>query len=142
MSSTRREFVQMAAGAILPPAVMADGLPYDPDPTETQGSLKPAGSANDRIRIGLIGVGGQGSDDVNQALKSPGVEMVAAADVYDGRLTRAQEVWGQKERLFTTRDYRELLARPDIDAVVVATPDHCHAQVSIDAMTAGNDIHC
>jgi len=137
---TRREFMQLAAagtvsGALLPPALMADGLEYEQE-------AAPAVAANDRIRIGLIGAGGQGSDDINQALKTPGIEMVAAADIYQGRLDRAQEVWGEKSRLFTSRDYHELLARPDIDAVVVGTPDHWHAQVCVDAMNAGKDVYC
>lgn len=97
-------------------------------------------SPNDKIRIATIGIGGQGTDDTNTAIRLPGVELVAVADVYDGRLIRAREVYGDK--IFTTRDYREILARPDIDAVLIATPDHWHARIAIDAMNAGKDVYC
>src|ERR1017187_2398764 len=90
-----------------------------------------AQSPNDRIRIALIGAGGQGSGDARTALEVGGVELVAVSDIYDGRLTRAREVWG--DRLFTTRDYREVLARQDVDAIIIGTPDHWHSTIAIDA---------
>jgi predicted dehydrogenase len=97
-------------------------------------------SANDRIQIALIGAGGQGQGDTSTALEVPGVKLVAVADCYDGRLAHCKEMWG--DDLFTTRDYNEILARKDIDAVIVATPDHWHKQAAIDAMKAGKDVYC
>ncbi|MGH9888752.1 MAG: Gfo/Idh/MocA family protein, partial [bacterium] len=94
---------------------------------------------SDRIRFAAIGVGIRGQADLVSALRTPGVELVAASDVYDGRLTLAKERWGNQ--LFTTRDYREVLARPDVDAVLIATPDHWHTQIALDAMKAGKDVY-
>jgi predicted dehydrogenase len=99
-----------------------------------------ARGANDQINLALIGAGGQGQGDTRTAVQVPGVKLVAVADCYDGRLTHAKEVWGQG--VFTTRDYKEILARKDVDAVLIATPDHWHKQAAIDAMNAGKDVYC
>jgi predicted dehydrogenase len=128
MATTRRHFIQSSTAA---------GLAAPAFAAQAGGQVKTA--ANDRIQIALIGAGGMGSADVTSALAQPGVELVAACDVYDGRLVRAKEKWGKG--VFTTRDYREVLARPDIDVVIVGTPDHWHAQISIDAMNAGKDVY-
>ena len=96
-------------------------------------------AANDQIQIALIGSGGMGQGDVRDALLNEGVRVIAAADVYDGRLRKMQETY---PGIFTTRDYREVLARKDVDAVIIATPDHWHARISIDALEAGKDVYC
>ncbi len=87
---------------------------------------------NDKIRIATIGMGIMGFNDTNAALSVPGVEMVAACDLYKGRLAHAKEVYGKN--LFTTMDHREILERKDIDAVIIATSDNWHSQIAIDAM--------
>lgn len=97
-------------------------------------------SANDQINLGLIGSGIQGIYDTTQALRVAGVQLVAVCDLYSGRLDRAKELWGND--LFTTRDYRKLLARKDIDAVLIATPDHWHKKITIDALKAGKHVYC
>jgi predicted dehydrogenase len=97
-------------------------------------------AANDHIQIALIGAGIQGQGDTKNAVQVPGVKLVAVADCYDGRLAHSKELWGPD--IFTTRDYKEILARKDIDAVIIATPDHWHKQAAVDAMKAGKDVYC
>ncbi|NCG32983.1 MAG: Gfo/Idh/MocA family oxidoreductase, partial [Proteobacteria bacterium] len=97
-------------------------------------------STNDQVNLAVIGAGGMGNADVNTALQIPGVKLVAAADCFDGRLQDIKDRHGAD--VFTSRDYREILARDDIDAVIIGTPDHWHQRISIDAMRAGKGVYC
>src|SRR5579864_7878361 len=98
-------------------------------------------AASDRVRFGMIGVGMQGSQLLAQSIELPGIECVAAADLYDGRHTLAREITNKAD-LPVTRRYQELLANKDIDCIVAAVPDHWHKQLVVDAVSAGKDIYC
>jgi predicted dehydrogenase len=97
-------------------------------------------SVNDNINIALIGAGGMGVQDTITALKDPGIKLVAICDLYDGRLEDARKKWGAD--IFTTRSYKEVLNRKEVDAVIIGTPDHWHQQISVDAMNAGKHVYC
>ena len=97
--------------------------------------------ANDRINLGVIGVGGRGRSLLREVLGiqegSGTVQVLAVSDVYEKRKRAAQEMCKGEAYL----DYRELLARDDIDAVIIATPDHWHAKMAIEAMSKGKDVY-
>jgi predicted dehydrogenase len=97
-------------------------------------------AAGDGIRFGMVGVGMEGSNVLSTAIQLPGVECVAAADLYDGRHTLAREIVGKPIK--TTRRYQELLDDKSIDAILIAVPDHWHKQVVVDALAAGKDVYC
>jgi len=97
-------------------------------------------SANDQVQIALIGSGGMGVADAITCLTVPGVKLVAVCDLYDGRLAEAKKRWGND--IYTTRDYREILERKDVDAVIIATPDFWHKDISVAAMNKGKHVYC
>src|SRR5579884_3048882 len=127
MTLNRRHFLKSSAGA-------AFASPF------LQAQTPRRISANDHVQVAIIGLGGQGTGDVRASLAQQGVKLLAVADVYDGRREHSKEVWGAD--LFTTRDYREVLARPDVDAVIIATPDHWHSTITIEALGARKDVYC
>src|SRR3989442_13132439 len=124
MSIKRREFLKQAAvGA-------------------TIGMMYPTGrvlGANDRVRLGIIGPGARGQELMREFLKAPNAEFVAAADVYTRRHDEAKRV---ATGIQTFNDHRRLLDLKDVDAVLVATPLHCHARHFLDMLAAGKDLYC
>jgi len=120
---TRREFVQqtmLGAAALLayPPARVL--------------------GANDRVRIGMIGVGGRGQELLKQVMELPKAQVVAIADVYTRRHDEAKQI---ANGIQTVNDHRRLLDMKDIDAVIVASPLHIHAQHFLDTLAAGKDLY-
>lgn len=100
-----------------------------------------AAGANDRIRIGIIGVGGMGGGHLGSLVRkgdSENIQVVAVSDVYQRRLSRAKDHCKGDGYL----DYRRLLERKDIDAVLIATPDHWHAKIASDALESGKHVYC
>src|SRR5579863_1456330 len=132
---SRRAFLQTTAGAagasLVPGSILLEAEPA---------FAGRAVAASDRIRFGIVGIGMEGSNVLATAVALPGVECVAAADLYDGRHTLAREIVGKPIK--TTRRYKELLDDKEIDAIVIAVPDHWHKQVVVDAVGAGKDVYC
>jgi predicted dehydrogenase len=125
----------MAAGAAI-------AAPYVITSTALGNATTPP--ASDRIVMGGIGIGNQGSSDQKAFLGRADVQYVALSDVRakwrDEAKDRVDKKYGNSD-CKTYVDFRELLARPDIDAVHIATPDHWHAIMSIAACQAGKDIY-
>jgi predicted dehydrogenase len=141
LSSSRRKFLkQLGSTTALLSAGSLSSLAAEEKIEQRIIQYEKKISPNDKIRIAGIGMGIMGYNDVNTALKVPGIEMVAACDLYKGRLQRAKEVYGKD--IFTTQDYREILERKDIDAVVIGSADLWHSRISIDAMRKGKAVYC
>src|SRR5437764_7868678 len=134
---SRREFLQRSAGAT---GALAASPRIFLEPEHIPLPLQST-PPSDRVRFGIIGIGMQGSGLLTNAIELPGIECVAAADLYDGRHTLAREIT-RNPSLPVTRRYQELLANKDIDCIVAAVPDHWHKQVVVDAVSAGKDIYC
>lgn len=132
--NTRREFLTVASAGF---------AAAKPRPVSAQSASRVIG-ANDRINIGMIGVGGRGLGHVrtlNRRKEMKGdVRIVAISDIYVKRNETGRKTAGIEQK-DVHHDYRDLLARSDVDAVFISTPDHWHAKMSIDAMAVGKDVY-
>jgi glucose-fructose oxidoreductase len=129
--TTRRRFLSTSTAAFAAPFIL------------TAHRASAADAAGRSIRLGHIGVGGQGSGLLNNFLSVPGAKSVAIADPFRQRREAAaqkvKEIQGHEPKLY--HDFRELLADPNIDAVVIATPDHWHVPIGLAAVRAGKDVY-
>jgi hypothetical protein len=139
---SRRSFLKKALSTAIitgasPSAIFAKpGQVVKLIPTKYEEKFGP----NDRVNVAVIGMGIMGFNNIKTSLTVPGVKLVGACDLYTGHLDRAKELYGKD--IFTTKDYREILERKDVDAVIVATSDHWHDRISIDAMNKGKHVYC
>jgi predicted dehydrogenase len=137
----RRRFLRDSAAGIAGAGLAAAGA--DKAAASTARSQDRVAGANRRIRVGLIGCGGMGNGDLRDMLKL-GAQCVALCDVDDAQTAdtakNVEKNFNQKPDLMT-RDFRRVLERNDIDAVIVATPDHWHALPTVMACQAGKDVY-
>lgn len=139
---SRKSFLKKmsaASAAMMGVPFLAKGSPKNVTELSRKRQGKKKISANDRINLALIGAGGMGQGNTHTALEVDGIEMVASCDLYDSRLRRSKEHWG--DDIFTTKDYREILVRDDVDAVIVATSDHWHERIAVEALRAGKPVY-
>jgi predicted dehydrogenase len=134
---TRRDFVRLGAGAVAAGAVAKSTLLESP----VLAAQTPAASTTGRkIRFVSIGTGIRGCDLLRSARQVPTGECVGTADLYTMHQKAGQEAYGAD--VPTTRDYRSLLDRKDVDAVIVAVADFQHRRVVLDCIDAGKDVYC
>ncbi|MCK5795412.1 MAG: Gfo/Idh/MocA family oxidoreductase, partial [Anaerolineales bacterium] len=136
---SRRDFISKAAGGVVTASMVTHVAATSPlRSTVTQDGA----GANDRIRLGFIGCGMQFQSLIRRFIarkdKANDIEFAAVCDVWEPRAKYAQEQTGAPD---IYKDYKEILARPDIDAVVVVVPDHWHFQIASEACRAGKDVY-
>jgi predicted dehydrogenase len=132
-SLTRRQFMQISGGAVAAAKVTLL------QPTLLAAAASPA-APSDLVRFASIGTGVRGCELLQATLLVPGIQCVAVCDLYDSRHQAAREA--VKKEVPATRNYREILDRKDVDAVIVAVTDHQHRRVLEDACAAGKDVYC
>ncbi|MFN7934829.1 MAG: Gfo/Idh/MocA family oxidoreductase [Bryobacteraceae bacterium] len=126
MTPTRRTFTKAGSAAVVYNFVKG-------------AALQKAVAANDSLGFGFIGTGIRGMYLLEEFYKLPGVKALVVADIYDGHHARAKEV--TNGAIETTRDYRKVIERKDVDVVVIATPDHWHKQMALEALAAGKHVY-
>jgi predicted dehydrogenase len=148
--STRRDFLRQSSfAAAVAAALGSDALAS----AKRSKSIKPSLSArstarvvgaNDRINVGMIGMGGMGTTHLRafmlQTEEDKDIQVVAVSDLYTRHKERARDIAKLSDK-DVHHDYRDLLTRDDVDAVLIAVPDHWHGQVALDALTAGKDVY-
>jgi len=132
---SRRKFLQTSTG-VAGGSLAASVIPLH----QPLFAAERAAAPSDRLRFGMVGIGMEGTNLLSTAIDLPGVECAAACDLYDGRHELAREI--VKKPIPTTRRYQELLDNKEIDAIVMAVPDHWHKQIFVDALAAGKDVYC
>lgn len=139
-SSNRRKFLRQLGGtaALLTAGSLKSLSAQEEFETRILRAQQKFGSA-DQINLATIGLGIMGYNDTDTAIRVPGVKLVACCDLYDGRLTHAKEKYGKD--IFTTKNYKEILDRKDIDAVIIATSDNWHMPIAIEAMRKGKAVY-
>lgn len=110
-----------------------------PKSARTARAQAAAGGANEKVVMGIIGSGGMGRHHMN-VFKKHGVEWAAVADVYEPNLQEGLKIAGDQAKGYD--DYQRLLERKDLDAVLIASPEHWHCKHLIDALAAGKDVYC
>lgn len=135
-SLTRREFIRVGTGAAAASAATKVTL-LEPKMLSAGARAVPP---SDTVRFASIGTGVRGCELLQASLHVPGVECVSVCDLYDSRHDAAREA--VKKDVPATRDYRKILDRKDVDAVIIATPDHQHRKLLVDACAAGKDVYC
>ncbi|MEY2413467.1 MAG: hypothetical protein QOD84_2073 [Acidobacteriaceae bacterium] len=135
-SWTRRQFIRIGTSAVATGAAAKFTLLRPLPLWGVQGQVAPS----DTVRFASIGTGVRGCELLKGTLRVPGVECVAVCDLYDSRHVAAQEA--VKKTVPATRNYKEILDRKDVDAVIIAVTDHQHRKVFVDACGAGKDVYC
>lgn len=136
-SITRRDFVRLGAGAVAAGAAIKSTLLASPVLAAQSAS---GGATGRKIRFASIGTGIRGCDLLRAARQVPTGVLVGTADLYDMHQKAGLEAYGAD--VPTTRDYRSLLDRKDVDAVIVAVADFQHRRVVLDCLAAGKDVYC
>lgn len=139
LQKSRRSFIKKALGGAIITGVPSTLIAL-PEPYAETLSSRTRYAANDQVNIAIIGMGIMGFSNAKTSLQLPGVKLVAACDLYRGRLDHTKEVFGKD--IFVTPDYREILDRKDIDAVFVCTSDHWHDRITIEALEKGKHVYC
>ena len=132
---SRRDFMGRAAG-VTGAVLGARSFLLEASPIPARTPTPPS----DTIRFGIIGVGMQGSGLLHTSINLPGVECVAACDLYDGRRELAKEIVGKPIQI--SKRYQDLLDNKEVDCLIAAVPDHWHKHIVVDACSAGKDVYC